>query len=259
MSKNSEGSKIHSHLTKDINRIRKTAENQIRMNILRKHQIKLLNELIKKLIKEKRIDKKELKPYMPKKKQAEKELFENGGKTKTKKYQELLKLAREAIESKFYDKEVDVGEEIKRKYSKKQACFVTLKEDNMLRGCIGSLYPNQELWKDVIQNSIHAAFNDYRFHPVNENELEKIKIEISILSVPKKLGKGGEVFDKIDNKMGIILNKENCSSTFLPQVWEQIPDKKEFLEQLSMKAGLDKESWRDAEIWFYEVERVKER
>ena len=71
----SESAKIHSSLMKDIKRIRKVAETQTRMNILRKHQIKLLNNLIEKLIKEKRITKEELKEYMPKKKQAEKELF----------------------------------------------------------------------------------------------------------------------------------------------------------------------------------------
>jgi 3-oxoacyl-[acyl-carrier-protein] synthase III len=70
-----ESSKIHSTLTRDINRIRKTTDRQTRMNILRKHQIKLLNNFIQKLIKEKRITKDELKLYMPKKKQAEKELF----------------------------------------------------------------------------------------------------------------------------------------------------------------------------------------
>jgi len=72
----SESSKIHSALTKDINRIREITETQSRMNILRKHQIKLLEKFLEKLIKEKRIKKEELKPYMPKKKKAEKELFE---------------------------------------------------------------------------------------------------------------------------------------------------------------------------------------
>ena len=71
----SESAKIHSSLMKDINRIRRIAEQQTKINILRKHQIKLLNKFIEKLIKEGRISKKELKEYMPKKKQAEKELF----------------------------------------------------------------------------------------------------------------------------------------------------------------------------------------
>ena len=67
--------KIHSHLMKDINRIRKTAEQQIRMNILRKHQIILLNEFLKKLLQENRITKVELKKYMPRRKDVEKKLF----------------------------------------------------------------------------------------------------------------------------------------------------------------------------------------
>jgi hypothetical protein len=75
MVKKSESAKIHSTLTKDINRIRKIAENQAKMNTLRKHQIQLLDKFLKKLIKEKRITKEELKPYMPKKKQSEKKLF----------------------------------------------------------------------------------------------------------------------------------------------------------------------------------------
>ena len=170
----------------------------------------------------------------------------------------LLKLARDAIESKIYDREVCVNEEIKKKFSKKQSCFVTLTEDNMLRGCIGSLYANQELWKDVVDNAIHAAFHDYRFLPLKERELDKIKIEVSVLSIPEKLGIGAEVFDKIDNKMGIILEKGSSSSTFLPQVWEQIPDKKEFLEQLSLKEGLNKDAWKTAKISFYRVEKVEE-
>lgn len=172
---------------------------------------------------------------------------------------QLLKLARDAIESKFYNKEVYVNEEIKKKFSKKQSCFVTLSEEGMLRGCIGSLYANQGLWKDVVDNAIHAAFQDYRFMPLQEKELEKIKIEVSVLSIPEKLGIGEKVFDKIDNKMGIILEKGSSSSTFLPQVWEQIKDKKEFLEELSMKAGLNKDAWKTAKISFYRIEKIKEK
>jgi len=74
----SESAKIHSTLMKDINRIRKVAESQTRMNMLRKHQIKLLNKFIEKLIKDGRITKEELRKYMPKKKIAEKEVFKNG-------------------------------------------------------------------------------------------------------------------------------------------------------------------------------------
>lgn len=171
---------------------------------------------------------------------------------------ELLDLARKAIECHLKDEEVKVSKEIKKKYSKKQACFVTLTENEELRGCIGSLYPRQELWKDVVENAINAGFHDFRFYPLRENELSKIKIEVSVLSIPKKLSfeNEKELLKKINKKMGIILRKGGNSSTFLPQVWVQIPDKKQFLEQLSLKAGLDKDAWRDSDIRFYKVKKV---
>jgi len=171
---------------------------------------------------------------------------------------ELLKLARLALESRFNGREIKVSDEIKKKFGKKGACFVTLTKDGDLRGCIGSLEAHQPLYQDVIDNAINAGFHDYRFEPLEENELDEIKIEVSVLSAAKKLGIGKEVFNKIDKKMGIILKSFGYSATFLPQVWEQIPDKKIFLEELSMKAGLDREAWRDSDVWFYRVESVEE-
>ena len=171
---------------------------------------------------------------------------------------ELLKLTRLVLESQFNGKEIKVSDEIKKKYGEKKACFVTLTKNGDLRGCIGSLEAHQALYLDVIDNAINSGFNDYRFEPLEKDELEDVKIEISVLSIPKKLGLGKNVFEKIDNKTGIILKNENGSATFLPQVWEQIPDKKIFLEELSRKAGLDKDAWEDSEIWFYRIESVEE-
>ena len=173
---------------------------------------------------------------------------------------ELLKLARMAIESHLHDKEIKIDNEIKKKFSKKQASFVTLTINNELRGCIGSLEARQELWKDVVENAVHAGFHDFRFTPLSENELGKIKIEVSILTTPIKLDYKNEknLLDKIDRKMGLILRKQGYSSTFLPQVWEQINGKIEFLEQLSLKAGLRRDNWKNAEFWSYRVEKVKE-
>lgn len=174
--------------------------------------------------------------------------------------QELLKLARECLKCRFNGEELEVSEEIKKKYSKKQACFVTLTEYGELRGCIGSLGAHQELWKDVIDNAINAGFNDFRFIPLSENELNKIKIEISVLSQPEKLEykNPDDLLKKLDKKMGIILKKSGRSATFLPQVWEQISDKKDFLEHLSQKAGLSRNDWKSADFQFYRVESVKE-
>jgi AmmeMemoRadiSam system protein A len=179
----------------------------------------------------------------------------------TEKYGELLKLARSAIESELNKEKLELNKEIKEKYSEIGASFVTLTEHKILRGCIGSLYPHQELYKDVIENAKHAAFDDYRFPQVKKSELSEIKIEISVLSVPKKLEfrNEKELLKKINKNMGIILKKGFSSATFLPQVWEEIPEKIDFLENLCVKAGIEKHLWKTSEIYFYRVEKLKER
>jgi uncharacterized protein len=178
---------------------------------------------------------------------------------KLKDLNELLKLARESIFSKINGKNLVVSDIIKEKFNEKGACFVTLTIDGNLRGCIGTLEAHEPLYIDVINNAVNAGFFDPRFTQLDSEEFNKIKIEISILSKPEKLGKGIEVFDKIDKNMGIILKKGFSSATFLPQVWEELNDKTEFLEHLSRKAGLYSDSWKDAELWFYRVEKVKEK
>jgi len=178
------------------------------------------------------------------------------------KYQELLFLARSALESHFSGKEVEVPGDVKEKYGGEGACFVTLTKNGGLRGCIGSLEARQALYLDVIDNAVNAGFRDYRFPGLEDEELEDIKIEISVLSSPERLDFDGwrDLLEKIDDKMGIILKCGGRSSTFLPQVWEQIPDKTVFLEELAVKAGLERDAWKDAscEVEFYRVESVEE-
>jgi AmmeMemoRadiSam system protein A len=94
-----------------------------------------------------------------------------------KKYKELLGLARKAILAELENKKLNIDEKIKKKFSEKKACFVTLTISSELRGCIGSLYARQELWKDVAENAKNAAFSDPRFNSLTLDELEKIKIE----------------------------------------------------------------------------------
>jgi len=174
---------------------------------------------------------------------------------------ELLILAREAIKSGFDNKELKIPENIKKKNSEKKASFVTLTKNGQLRGCIGSLYPHQELYKDVVENALHAAFDDYRFTPLKKSEFHEIKIEVSVLSIPKKIQfkNEKELLNKIEKNMGIILKKGFNSATFLPQVWEEIPDKIDFLEELSLKAGMKKDDWKTSEVYSYRVEKVKEK
>ncbi|MBD3247190.1 AmmeMemoRadiSam system protein A [Candidatus Pacearchaeota archaeon] len=174
----------------------------------------------------------------------------------------LPELARKTMESKLENKEFEPNDITKEKYSKNKASFVTLStRQGKLRGCIGSLKPRKELWKDVQENAVNAM-HDPRFPPLKKKELENVRIEVSVLSKPKRLDykTPEELIKKLKKYMGIILKKGFNSSTFLPQVWEQIQDKQEFLEHLSIKAGLDKNAWKDeeTEIWYYTVMKEKE-
>jgi len=174
----------------------------------------------------------------------------------------LTEIARKKLENYFDEKDFILDEETKKEYSAKKACFVTLTKDDELRGCVGSLVAHQALWKDVLDNIMNAAFSDNRFKPLEKKELNKIKIEISVLSEPERISykDSDDLLKQINNKKGIILKKGFLSATFLPQVWEQIPFKKKFLEQLSLKAGLDKDSWKEkgVEILYYSVDVEKE-
>jgi len=174
---------------------------------------------------------------------------------------ELLKLARKTLKIYFDKEELKVSQYTKKKFSEEKACFVTLTKNGVLRGCVGSLEARQELWKDVIENSINAAFNDSRFPKLTSEELKKIKIEISILSIPKKISfiNFEELKKKIGGK-GVILKKGFASATYLPQVWEEISDKEEFLGSLCLKAGLSGNAWKEKglEVWIYDTEKLSE-
>lgn len=173
----------------------------------------------------------------------------------------LTKLARRTLREYFKGKEFIPDVSTKEIYKEKRACFVTLTLNGNLRGCIGSIAPQRELWRDVQENAINAAIHDFRFQRLTEEELPEIKIEISVLSLPKKINAINEkdLLMRINPGRGFILKKGTASSTFLPQVWEQIPNKIVFLEQLSIKAGLNRNAWKSAEIWYYTVNIDKEK
>jgi len=172
----------------------------------------------------------------------------------------LTRLARKAIENYFEGIIFDPDTKTKQKYKAKKACFITLTKKGNLRGCVGSLQAYQSLYKDVISNAINAAFRDYRFKPLDRSEFSDINIEISVLTDPKSLPykNEDELLKKINSNMGLILQKGSYSSTFLPQVWEEIPDKINFLEQLSLKAGLNKGAWKKSQFQYYKIKSQKE-
>lgn len=174
---------------------------------------------------------------------------------------ELLKLARESIKTEFGKSKLKVSEKIKKKFSERRACFVTLTINGDLRGCIGSLEARQELWKDVVENARKAAFSDPRFTQLTEDELSKIKIEISVLSIPKKIEyKNEEELKKKILKKGVVIKKGFYQATYLPQVWEQLHDFEDFIGSLCEKAGLSTDAWKslELEVWTYSVQAIKE-
>ena len=142
------------------------------------------------------------------------------------------------------------------------ACFVTIEEHGRLRGCIGSIIAHQPLINDLIAHSKDSAFNDYRFHPVTEDELNDLKVSISILTAPKSIAFSNEqdLLDKIiPNKDGIIIKDGEYQAVYLPSVWEQLPDKTEFLNSLKVKAGLSADYFSDTfEAYRYETVYIKE-
>ena len=139
-----------------------------------------------------------------------------------------------------------------------RACFVTLHLDGQLRGCIGSLEAHQPLIDDINHNAFSAAFRDPRFLPLSESEFNNISISLSILTPPSKIEFSSEadllkqIRPGID---GLIIEDMERRGTFLPSVWEQLPDKSDFLLHLKMKAGLPPQYWSDTlQISRYETE-----
>jgi AmmeMemoRadiSam system protein A len=163
----------------------------------------------------------------------------------------LVRLARSAIEAALDagQKEAIPGD-VSPAVLKKGGCFVTLHKKGALRGCIGTIEPVQPLVKGVEENAINAAFKDPRFSSLNIEELPYIDLEVSVLSVPQKLTFKNPEDLKRQLKPGIhgvILSRGWRRSTFLPQVWDQLPDPELFLRHLCEKAGLQNDCWRDPE------------
>ena len=142
------------------------------------------------------------------------------------------------------------------------ACFVTLTQQGELRGCIGSLEAHRPLGADVRANAVAAAFRDPRFMPLSREEFNDIRVEVSVLSPAEQMAAGSEedawasLRPGVD---GVIFEYEQYRSTFLPQVWEQLPQPAEFLAHLKRKAGLPMDFWADnVRLSRYSVSKWKE-
>ena len=129
--------------------------------------------------------------------------------------------------------------------------FVTLKIDNQLRGCIGSLSATAPIVSGVRENALNAAFHDPRFPPLRQTELDALHVEVSVLTEPVPLAYT-DADDLMSRLMpgvdGVIIKKGLASATFLPQVWEQLPQPDSFLSHLCTKAGLPASQWREGDL-----------
>lgn len=174
----------------------------------------------------------------------------------------LLALARQTIGAELKKNAVpDLAPFSAAKFQIPQGVFVTLTEAEELRGCIGNLTPQQPLIQAIQNNARAAAFADPRFPPVTHAELPLLKIEISILTKPQKLTftSPQDLLAKLTwNQDGVILSKNGACATFLPQVWESMPSKVEFLEHLALKANLDPDAWQTAAYQTYQVKCFRE-
>lgn len=176
----------------------------------------------------------------------------------------LLRIAKSTILGKLNNTYKFDENKLFEKYpflKKDGATFVTLKIDGELRGCIGSIIAHRRLFNDVVSNSISASFRDPRFAPLSEDELSELHLEVSLLSEPTILEY--KDFDDLCEKIkpnidGLILQHEKYQGTFLPQVWEQLPSSKLFLEQLSIKAGSSVSIYeKHPTIYRYRVDAIK--
>ncbi len=177
----------------------------------------------------------------------------------------LLELAREALRIGVDGEmlpDLDLAE-LPPKFVEHGASFVTLTKNQELRGCIGSLEARQPLVEDVRAHAVAAALDDYRFPPVQSIEVPQIKIEISRLTTPKRIHYRN--LEELSNIIqpgidGVVMRRGIQRATFLPQVWEKVPELELFLSMLCRKMGVSADCWKleNLEIFTYQVEKYSE-
>jgi AmmeMemoRadiSam system protein A len=178
----------------------------------------------------------------------------------------LLRLARESIERAVKGEglpPLDVSS-LPPRLREEESSFVTLTSRGTLRGCIGGLDAHQPLAEDVRQHAVGAALKDPRFPPVSEEELSGLEIEVSRLTrpVPLEYRDVNDLLARLRPHVdGVILRADSRHrATFLPQVWEKIPDPPEFLDNLCYKMGVEPDMWRrrHLDVLTYQVEEFRE-
>ncbi len=175
----------------------------------------------------------------------------------------LVRLAREAIESEFTQHELKTAPY--QRFSEERGAFVTLTKEDELRGCIGYVQPIGPLYKTVILAARAAAFHDPRFPPLKPEELGAIRVEVSVLTAPKKIEvkEPTEYLQKIKiGRDGLVIKRGFRQGLLLPQVPVEYGWNVEtFLEHLCRKAGLPLDAWKDpaTQIEAFQAEIYKEK
>ncbi len=177
---------------------------------------------------------------------------------------DLLRIARTALEEavlhgrSFEPDRADYPDQL----FDKGASFVTLDKDFSLRGCVGSLQPRRAVALDIAENAYNAALKDSRFLPVESKELEKLQISVSLLTGFEAVDYQSEedllaqVRAGVD---GLVIRDGSRQGVFLPSVWKQLPEKKDFFDQLKLKAGMSPSYWSNAiKVYRFRTVEIKE-
>lgn len=163
---------------------------------------------------------------------------------------ELLRLGRRSIEYGFIHRKplpINCGE-LPHALMEPAATFTTLRLDGELRGCCGTLEAAHPLAKDVTRSAFQAAFRDRRFDPLGQDELGAIRLEVSVLSPLESIPVTDEadLLDRLTPGMdGLVIMAAGRRATFLPKVWEALPDRRQFLAALKAKCGLADDYWSE--------------
>jgi AmmeMemoRadiSam system protein A len=165
--------------------------------------------------------------------------------------QVLLHVARQVLMEQFGQEMQPAENRDDPELRQQHGVFVTLTKQGMLRGCIGSLLGLEPLLDGVRRQTINAAFHDHRFPPLTAEEVPDVHIAISVLSQPQVLhySDADELIQKLRPRIdGVILKQGQAGATFLPQVWNELPNPKVFLRQLCRKAGLASTAWQTGDL-----------
>lgn len=163
---------------------------------------------------------------------------------------ELLRLARSSIEHGFgHDQPLPINfDELHEALVQPAATFTTLRLKEKLRGCCGALEAARPLAADVVRSAFQAAFRDSRFDPVRQAEMKKLTVEVSVLSALEEIrvSDEAELLHRLKpGSDGLVIVDRGRRATFLPKVWEQLPEPQRFLAQLKVKCGLPRDYWSE--------------